>query len=310
MISKKFKNSFKEYLPYTVALLIVGIAFSFALWGSFGNSVVSSEVGFVSFSPNGEQGGAIIPASCESGDYHDSPSFGQSCTSSSNSCGQSNNGTIQCGGSCSVSTPSNPPSYGQPCTSSNSCGDSNYGIVGCSGCSVAAPAERVGYGQSCQSSQNACGETNTGSIQCNGTCSATSPLNPFTCVSAQNSCGMTNSGYMCSGSCSASVPTEGSCPEPSIDSTVSSSSESGSGSGSSSFIFINRGDSCRLNWSSTNTTSCTVSGPGVNTTGTSGSILTPALFETSVYTVSCNNGTVVTSSTEVTCRLTPEFEEI
>ncbi len=310
MLFTKHLRSIRFYIPYVLAAGIVAVTFFFAL-GGLEKGVFSSEVGFVAYSPNGIKGGAIVPASCESGDYHDQPSYGQACTSSANVCGQTNSGSIQCGGGCSASAPSNPPSYGQPCASSNSCGDSNYGITGCSGCSASAPAERAGYGNSCSSSQNACGQTNSGTIQCDGSCSASTPANPSTCTSAQNSCGLTNSGYLCSGSCSASVPADSSCPEPSIDSSVSSSSGSGSGgSGSSASIFINRGDSCRITWASTDTTSCTVTGPGVNTTGTSGSILTPALFETSVYTVSCNNGTVVTSSEEVTCRLTPEFEEI
>lgn len=67
---------------------------------------------------------------------------GNACASSANACGQTqSNGTIQCDGSCSSSTPANP----------------------------------AGYGNGCTSSANACGQTNSGSIDCNGNCSASTP---------------------------------------------------------------------------------------------------------------------------------------
>ncbi len=90
----------------------------------------SSEVGFVSLSPNGVSGGVIIPASCESGAGEggvahfagdtsgncfvgnacapnpNPAGFGSACTSAANACGQTqSNGTIQCNGSCSSTPP-------------------------------------------------------------------------------------------------------------------------------------------------------------------------------------------------------------
>ncbi len=107
---------------------------------------------------------------------------GHSCTSGQNSCGQSSSGTIQCDGSCSASTPSNP----------------------------------AGLGNSCQSSSNSCGQTNTGTIQCDGSCSASAPANPAGFGSAcysYNSCNMSTQGiYLCDGSCSAQAPSESFCP--------------------------------------------------------------------------------------------------
>ena len=47
--------------------------------------------------------------------------FGQICNSQTNNCGQTNPGTIQCDGSCSVAIPANPSYYGQAC----GCGGTN-----------------------------------------------------------------------------------------------------------------------------------------------------------------------------------------
>ncbi len=104
---------------------------------------------------------------------------GQGCTSSANSCGQTNSGTIQCNGSCSATTPANPSYYGQACASTpNSCGQTNSGTYNCSDvCSASTPANPAGYGNSCTSAPNSCGQTNSGTIQCNGTCSAATPSN-------------------------------------------------------------------------------------------------------------------------------------
>jgi hypothetical protein len=68
---------------------------------------------------------------------------GQACTSSANSCGQTNSGTYSCEGVCSASTPSNPAGYGDVCTSAaNICGMANSGTIQCDGsCSAAQPAD-------------------------------------------------------------------------------------------------------------------------------------------------------------------------
>ena len=113
----------------------------------------------------------------------------QSCTSSANACGQTStgtqnrtcdtsNGTWSGWGSCSASTPANPPGYGNTCTSApNACGQTqSNGTIQCNGsCSSTPPANPPGYGNSCSSSPNACGQTNSGTIQCNGSCSAETP---------------------------------------------------------------------------------------------------------------------------------------
>ncbi|TSC54644.1 MAG: hypothetical protein LiPW30_110 [Parcubacteria group bacterium LiPW_30] len=129
-------------------IFFVGVLFIFSVGENISNTknkiaTGSLEVGFTSISPRGVFGGEIIPASCESGDYHDAPDFGRVCLVS-NVCGQSNQGTIVCGGGCSVTTaPALPSGYGTPCQSSaNSCGQKANGIIGCTGvCTAITPSD-------------------------------------------------------------------------------------------------------------------------------------------------------------------------
>jgi len=128
-------------------VLFVGVLFVSGLGeGVFNTKSIiatkSPEVGFTSVSPSGVSGGEIIPASCESGDYHDAPNFGRVCLAS-NVCGQSRQGTIVCGGGCSVTAPALPLGYGVSCQSSaNSCGQKANGIIGCTGlCTAVTPSD-------------------------------------------------------------------------------------------------------------------------------------------------------------------------
>ena len=79
------------------------------------------------------------------------PNQGSTCTSSPNSCGMTNSGTVECNGLCTATTPANslcPPT----------------------------PTCVPNQGSSCTSGANSCGMTNSGgTVQCNGTCSATTP---------------------------------------------------------------------------------------------------------------------------------------
>ncbi|KKU95291.1 MAG: Alpha-L-rhamnosidase [Parcubacteria group bacterium GW2011_GWA1_48_11b] len=69
---------------------------------------------------------------------------GRACSSAPNSCGDTNSGVIGCKGSCSATTPANPPGYGNSCTSApNSCGMTRSGTIGCSGCSATTPSESL-----------------------------------------------------------------------------------------------------------------------------------------------------------------------
>lgn len=201
-------------------IFFVGVLFVFGAGEDIFNTknkkiaIGSPEVGFTSSSPRGFFGGEIIPASCESGDYHDTPSFGGACSASS-ACG-TNQGTIVCGGGCSVSAPSVPINYGQSCSSSNVCG-SNQGTIGCDGvCNASAPFVPSNYGRVCLVS-NVCGQSNEGTIGCDGSCSVTTaPALPSQygtpCQSAANSCGQKANGILgCSGTCTAVTPADLNC---------------------------------------------------------------------------------------------------
>ncbi len=144
----------------------------------------------------------------------------QACTSSTNACGDSGVGTIQCDGSCSATVPSVPSNLGASCNSGgNNCGDVNVGSIQCDGsCSASQPADRASCstcpsaGQPCQSASNACGDTASGTVDGGScTCNAVPPVTASnfgdSCTSAANACGATSAGTIqCDGSCSASIP--------------------------------------------------------------------------------------------------------
>lgn len=253
--------------------------------------VHSSEVGFVSLSPRGAEGGVIVPASCESGYEH-------------------NAGTGMCSAICAVSptnpkvgdtvtwTVTNPYSlqginagiyhidaepyyrtyetnvYGSSGTQNKvisvySLGGSD--VIGMETCSVyVSPACAAGYGSACASSPNSCGQTQSnGTIQCDGSCSSTPPSDS-SCVA----------------------------PTASISQSVSTADS---------------GTTFTVSWSSTNATSCTVTRvrpDGLVTNpwaaGTSGSLpATPTYPGTYTWSNTCTGpgGTsnTATISHVVTC---------
>lgn len=115
------------------------------------------------------------------------------------------------------------------------------------------------------------------------------------CVSPPNSCGQTGAAkYLCDGSCFATPPPDSSCAPPAM--TTNSAR-------------FNRGSSCTITWSAQNATSCTLTGPGVSASGISGTISTPPLQATTAYTLTCFNGSVVSATQTIICRLNPEYVE-
>jgi len=137
----------------------------------------------------------------------------QACTSEVNACGESNQWTIQCDGSCSALAPTLDTSYNSACTSEiNNWWASNSWVITCEGvCSVSAP-EDEDLGWSCITDQNNCWEVNSWVIQCGWICSVTTPPDDnklvwTTCTSAANNCWITNQWtYTCDGVCDATVP--------------------------------------------------------------------------------------------------------
>ena len=241
------KNAKRYAFVAGLFFLVIASATSLFFYQQFRTPESSSspEVGFSSLSPSGSLGGEILPASCESNPGHciqsscDKngcyctayevvnccvPNQGQTCSSSLNSCGQTqSNGSIQCNGSCSSTPPANPPGYGNACTgatsSPNACGQTSPGGAGsiqcngsCSGATGSTPANPPWLGVGCSSAANACGQTNSGTYNCAGTCSASTPANPpgygNACTSSANACGQTqsNGSIQCNGSCSSTPP--------------------------------------------------------------------------------------------------------
>ena len=137
------------------------------------------------------------------------------CTSSANSCGDTNAGVTDCNGACDVSIPDERANYGDACSSSaNSCGDTNQGTIGCDGlCDASVPDERSVWNNACTSSANSCGDTNAGVTDCDDVCDAVTPDERpnygDACTSSANSCGATNQGTIqCDGTCDAVTPEE------------------------------------------------------------------------------------------------------
>ncbi len=115
----------------------------------------------------------VVSASCV-------PTQGTSCTSTPNSCGATQSGTVRCDGSCSATSPATPAGLGISCFSfSNVCGQiRSNGTIQCNGsCSSTPPPLPAGFGTSCNSAPNACGQTLPGTIGCTGSCSALPPPN-------------------------------------------------------------------------------------------------------------------------------------
>lgn len=118
----KDKKIIASVLFLSALLLISSVDFSLI---SKANTS-SPELGYFSYSPVGEKGGAAIPASCESGYSHAGECYindglGTSiptppglirptpqcpCESASNSCGMRNSGFGACGASCPIPSPS------------------------------------------------------------------------------------------------------------------------------------------------------------------------------------------------------------
>lgn len=124
------------------------------------------------------------------------------------------------------------------------------------------------------------------------------------CTSPANACGQTNTGFYDEDHtiCSADAPANSTCPPPVIDTDDFYANPA--------IIGINM--SSTLNWSSANATGCSLSGGGISTdVGTSGSMSTGAITQTTSYTLSCENGDGgPTSSQTVRVVVDPNYREI
>ncbi len=156
------------------------------------------------------------------------------------------------------------------------------------------------------------------------------------CNSAPNSCGMTNPGFGdCGSACPVPPPLDNLCQAPvssfkslNTDSDgVVIGGDSGLGAGGGSDIMspgdsriVNKGNRCRISWSASPATSCTLKGPGINEPGNqvsppaiTGVVKTPRIgidtIGSSVYILTCYNGSVVSAQSKFTCKMNPEYSE-
>ena len=125
----------------------------------------------------------------------------------------------------------------------------------------------------------------------NTTCSN---LQGTKCISPANSCGQTNaSSYKCDGSCTVFAAPDSGCASPDITLTVPS--------------FVEYGKECLITSKVNNATSCSID--GTNVTVPNGTYKTPPIVATANFTMVCKNGSVVTASKTVTCRINPTYQE-
>lgn len=157
------------------------------------------------------------------------------------------------------------------------------------------------------------GSSNSGSSSGAGSGSGGSGCSPFVgqlCSTPVNSCGQSNQGLRtCSGACSVvTPPSDASCPAPQVvfDPRTDTGGIGADGSGKR----VGRGKSCTFSWSSVNATGCTLTGPGVNLSGKTGTVTSPPLDNISVYTLKCFNGGEVFATKTFTCSVAPNLIEI
>lgn len=228
-----------------LALISFLFVFSILYIGNFSvnnseriGSAKSPEIGYFSYSPLGEKGGATIPASCESGYSH--------------------------AGECYV--PGTPPTTG--------------------GVPPSVP-------------------TAPGIIP---------PTPQCPCDSLANSCGMKNSGFgACGAACPMTPPADSICPLVNIEvgtTLITSGGTSGGSVTGRNEQMVAKGGSCKIAWSASPATTCKITGPGVSQNlPISGTYNTPPITKTSIFNITCMNGSVVTASQSFSCRLNPVYEE-
>lgn len=167
--------------------------------------------------------------------------------------------------------------------SSGGGGGGGGGVVG---------GQTVSQGDPCSSAANACGQTNVGTYVSNNNC-ATNPDGSL----VDPNCTPT-------ASCNATVPDNTSCPAPSIN-------------GQNGFYAqpstIGLNSQTTLNWNSSNTTDCSLSGDNGYTYsgGASGSVTVSNLTQTTTFTLTCQDGIGgPTASKSIRVIVDPHYKEI
>ena len=218
--------------------------------------------------------------------------YGQTC-SAANVCGSSQ-GTIDCNGICGAIAPALPPNFGRVCLATNVCGQSNQGTIGCDGtCSEkTAPPVISGYGVACQSAPNSCGQKANGIIGCTGVCTAITPsdLNCTTCPTpgGNGTCNINENNSNCPSDCPYVDPLKS-------DESTWTQATDWTLTASPNPIFSNTRSV--VSWFVNGATGCTIVGVGVDSgketdrfsAGASFDYPTSKLLETTDFTLTCSN---------------------
>lgn len=229
----------------------------------------SVEVGFTNLSPLGEQGGRIVPASCNGGP--NAPTYGQACTSAANSCGQTNSATYDTCGNCTATPPPDSNCPAPPTVVITATGGGGGGGGGGSTVTVTSGTQ-VTVTWSCPSPNT----SSTNNFNSSTAASGSANLNPSSSSTYTVRCTQTGT----QGSVSAIVV------NPNISLTASPSR-------------VRNGGTSVLSWYASSVTSCTLSGPSVSASATadaSGNVAssasprqttTAAINGSSTYTLTC-----------------------
>ena len=208
-------------------------------------------------------------------------------------CGGSSGGSGGGGGGSGANTSQTTPAANVADGKVGSC-SSGYKLCGTGSCipSEAVCCQNVGLNGYCPAG-NVCTKDGTCEVATadNTTCSN---LQGTKCISPANSCGQTNaSSYKCDGSCTVFAAPDSGCATPDITLTVPS--------------FVEYGKECLITSKVNNATSCSID--GTNVTVPNGTYKTPPIVATANFTMVCKNGSVVTASKTVTCRINPTYQE-
>ncbi len=279
----------KAALRGTLLLLVaLAIVVSYLLYVT-PSPVRSVELGIAAHSPSGQIGGSVVPASC--------PSYAHTAGECGGGGGPGPNPpsapTDQCANIAGLqaTVPSGYTASGTTCRANN-CDDNPYN-TSCDRCpnidnfQASVPPGYTLRGGSCF-------EIETCSIRAASTDLQFGQSTTLTWSCSQSS-SANGSGFSTGGASSGSVQVT-----PNDSTTYSLQCQAGCGDDiivkvadpslaiSANPLRVRSGNSAMLYWGATQATNCNIDGPGVHTTGITGSVSTGEITSQSTYTLSCN----------------------
>jgi len=227
LFQKRFPNK-KFSVFFLGAFFIVPSFIAITFFITQKSAPATSELAYIEYSPNGEESGSIVPASCDSAFPYGWPGVAPLYLSSRTRMRSWQYSGSHFSGDCVTACPSGVGTYdpywnpsatgccvantGAGCWSAaNACGTRGWGTINCAGsCTGVTPANPWYLGVACNSVANSCGSVGAGTYNCAANCSGVTPADPWylnTSCTVTNVCGASNTGtYPCSGICSVSAP--------------------------------------------------------------------------------------------------------